>query len=158
MTQVDKDAYRHTLKAAIADYEAFIKRERELEEETDEVQGTLADLRRTITALAKLSGQSSYFDPLGITESCMEVMARETQEVSTTDVVKKLEDMGFDLPAQKNPAASVHTVLSRLAEKGKIEKGQDQSGAISWRGPKYRSPVSPLEAFGARARAEDLEF
>lgn len=135
--RIDKDNYRQDLKSAIADYEAFKDRRQELEVETDEVDDTLAKLRRTITALAALCGDSPYFDPLGITESCMEAMAKETREVSTGDVIKALEDMGFDLSLQKNPAASVHTVLSRLADKGKITKVGHPNDAITWKGPKF---------------------
>lgn len=145
MTRFEKDTYRYALKAAIADYEGFGEQRRKLEEDMDEVDDARAKLRRTITALAILCGESPYFDPLGITDSCMEVMANETQEVSTTDVLKRLDEMGFDLSSQKNPAASVHTVLSRLAEKGKINKVED-ANTITWLGPKF-SP--PDEHFGA---------
>lgn len=142
MTTIQKDQYRYILKEAIADYEAFGKELRRLEEETDEVNDARAKLRRTITALAALCGESPYFDPLGITDSCMEAMAEEMREVSTTDVVKTLENMGFDFSSQKNPAASVHTVLSRLADKGKITKGDDAS-TITWRGPKFGKSEIP---------------
>jgi predicted transcriptional regulator len=45
--------------------------------------------------------------------------------------------MGFDLSSQKNPAASVHAVLTRLAEKGQIKKITDDNGEVTWRGPNF---------------------
>lgn len=65
-------------------------------------------------------------------------MTVERSEVSTQSVLRSLESIGFDISSQKNAAASVHTVLTRLAEKGKIEKvaGKD-SGTVLWRGPNY---------------------
>jgi hypothetical protein len=72
-------------------------------------------------------------------------MDAETEEVSTQDVVKRLEGLGFDLASQKNPAASVHAVLSRLAEKKKIEKiTSEDNNAITWRGPNY-APFEPSD-------------
>jgi hypothetical protein len=94
-------------------------------------------LRRTITALAAMCSESPWMDALGITDSCMEVMEAETDEVTTVEVVKKLEEMGFELSSQKNPAASVHAVLSRLCEKGKLVKVTAPNGSISWQGPNY---------------------
>jgi len=59
-------------------------------------------------------------------------------QASTQEVVKMLEDMGFDMASQKNAAASVHSVLSRLADKGRIQKITDEeTRTVSWRGPSY---------------------
>ena len=59
-------------------------------------------------------------------------------KMSTTDVVKWLEDMGFDLASQKNAAASVHAILTRLAEKEKIKKiAGDDAKSVMWTGPKF---------------------
>ncbi len=70
-------------------------------------------------------------------------METEPSEVSTQDVVKNLEELGFDIASQKNAAASVHSVLSRLAEKGKIQKiTNEETKAISWRGPHYTNEIS----------------
>ena len=84
-------------------------------------------------------------DALGITESCVEVMEGAVFEMSTQDVVKALEDMGFDLTSQKNAAASVHAILSRLAERKKIEKiTSEENGAVVWRGPNYDPAVAEI--------------
>jgi len=71
-------------------------------------------------------------------------MESETDELTTQDVAKKLENMGFDMSSQKNASASVHAILSRLAERGKIEKITADGGAVSWRGPKYDPDYIPF--------------
>ncbi|WP_188757550.1 hypothetical protein [Edaphobacter acidisoli] len=97
----------------------------------------IARLRKTITALAALCSEKPFSDELGITEACLEVMTAEKGTVSTQAVLRGLESIGFDLPGQKNAAASAHSVLSRLAEKKKIEKIVDGNGNVTWRGPNY---------------------
>ena len=56
---------------------------------------------------------------------------------TTVDVARWIEMYGFDISAQKNFEASVHAVLTRLAEKGKIEKITEHAGAVKWKGPGY---------------------
>jgi hypothetical protein len=94
-------------------------------------------LRKTITALAALCSETAFADALGITEACLEVMTAEKGTVSTQAVLSRLESIGFDLPGQKNAAASAHSVLTRLADKGKIQKIVAENGNVTWRGPNY---------------------
>jgi len=116
----------------------------------------LSKLRKTITALAAMCSEAPWVDALGITDSCVEVMAVERTIVSTKDVVLRLESMGFDLSSQKNPAASVHAVLSRLADKGEIEKVTDDEGGISWKGPNYDPDPNNTASFDQRPIAVDF--
>ncbi len=131
------ETYRAALKEARASFDRASKRVREMALETVRLNGEMARLRRTITALAAMCSEQPWMDALGITDSCVEVMEAETEAVSTQEVVKKLEGMGFDMSSQKNPAASVHAVLSRLADKKKIEKMTGDDGSITWKGPSY---------------------
>lgn len=105
------------------------------------MKGEIARLRQTITALAALCSESPGFDKFGITEACMEAMDNITYTASTAEVVRNLDSMGFNLDSQKNAAASVHSVLSRLAEKGVVKKidTKDAEGKelAGWRGPNY---------------------
>ena len=75
-------------------------------------------------------------DNMGITEACSEVMAQERGTVTTTDVVNLLESVGFDIKSQQNANASVHAVLSRLARKGQISRGNNENG-VTWKGPMF---------------------
>ena len=75
-------------------------------------------------------------DNMGITEAYSEVMAQERGAVMATDVVNLLESVGFDIKSQQNANASVHSVLSRLARKSQISRGNNENGA-TWKGPMF---------------------
>lgn len=129
--------YRTALKEARADFQNSTERLQRAQNEALEMTQKIAKLRRTITALAAMCSETPWGDPLGITDSCLEVMETARYEMSTTDVVRRLEEMGFELGSQKNIAASVHSVLSRLAEKEKIEKVVSHDNRVSWKGPNF---------------------
>jgi hypothetical protein len=136
MAQADVEVYRVALRKSRTDFDLASKRVKEMALETARLNAEMARLRRTITALAAMCSEAPWTDALGITDSCMEVMEAETEAVTTGEVLKALEGMGFELSSQKNPAASVHAVLSRLADKKKIEK-VETDGSITWKGPNY---------------------
>jgi hypothetical protein len=132
------EIYRAALKEARASFGNATKRLRQIEVEAVSRRKEISQLRRTITALAAQCSEDPWSDALGITESCAEVMEEVIFEMSTQDVVKSLEDIGFDMSSQKSAAASVHAVLTRLALKGKIEKiTSEDNNSVTWRGPSY---------------------
>ena len=138
MTQDQIATYRAALKEARQSFDKATKRLTEIDIESFYLKQEMDRLRRTITALAAMCSENPLFDNLGITESCLEVMETENGTVTTADVVNALEARGFDLTSQKNPSASVHAILSRLANKGKIEKIREEDGnGVVWRGPNY---------------------
>jgi regulator of replication initiation timing len=138
MTQAQIATYRAALKEARAEWDRITKRLYDLSFESTQLNLEATKLRRTITALAAMCSEEPFIDKLGITDSCMEVMTTITTTATTNDVVRGLERMGFDIESQKNIAASVHSILSRLAKKGKIQKIQSEgSDAVEWRGPNY---------------------
>jgi hypothetical protein len=141
MTEEQIETYRAALKQARAAFDRATARESALAIEKYQLVDEIGRLRRTITALAALCSESPFLDKLGITDSCMEVMEAEKDEVSTQDVVRDLENLGFDMSSQKNPAASVHAVLSRLADKKKITRVMAEDGTVAWQGPNY-SPTA----------------
>lgn len=130
--------YKSALKEARSSFDKATTRLREITIESRALNEEIAKLRRTITALAAMCSESPGFDKLGITDACMEVMEIMPSTLTTNEVVDLLEAMGFDLASQKNAAASVHAVLTRLAEKEKITKIVNQeTDAVVWRGPQY---------------------
>lgn len=136
----DKIAFfRSSLKEARELFDKKSDQLSEIERSVYWLKDDIAKLRKTITALAAVCSESPWSDELGITDSCLEVMTVAKGEMSTQDVCEELESMGYDLASQKNPAASVHSVLGRLHIKGKIEKVTNESGSIIWRGPNYQS-------------------
>ena len=135
------DTYRTALKEARADFQNSTDRLQKAQSEVSAMNNKIAKLRRTITALAAMCSETPWGDPLGITDSCFEVMETTPHQMSTSDVVTALEEMGFELSSQKNAAASVHSVLSRLADKGTIEKVTDDNSKVSWRGPNFNQNI-----------------
>ena len=134
----ETETYRTALIEARASFDSATVRLRKIQEESQQLSLKIGKLRRTITALAAMCSEAPWADALGITDSCMEVMESTPFNMSTTDVVKALEDMGFDLASQKNAAASVHAILSRLAEKEKIQKvPSGDNNTVTWRGPNF---------------------
>jgi hypothetical protein len=138
VTQDQIATYRAALTEARTSYNQATKRLAEIKSESFHLTKDVSRLRRTITALAAMCSEDPLLDNLGITESCLEVMQSETGTVTTAEVVKGLERIGFDLESQKNAAASVHAVLTRLAAKKKITKVTEDGGdTVAWRGPNY---------------------
>jgi len=143
VTQDQIATYRAALKEARASFDRVTSRLGEIQVESFHLKGDAERLRRTITALAAMCSEDPLVDHLGITESCLEVMEIRKTAASTADVVAALERRGFDLASQKNPAASVHAILSRLARKGKIEKletnvvGNSGRTMALWKGPNF---------------------
>lgn len=133
------EAYRIALKRARAEFDGATSRLLSITLESQRLGAQIGKLKRTITALAAMCSESPWLDALGITDSCLEVMETETEELTTNEVIRKLEGMGFDLSSQKNPAASVHAILSRLATQEKITKVTSEDGSVTWQGPNYAS-------------------
>jgi hypothetical protein len=152
MTESQVELYRAALKEARASFDSATRRLGDIESEAVRRRKEISQLRRTITALAAQCSEDPWSDALGITESCAEVMDEAIWEMSTQDVVRALENRGFDLASQKNAAASVHAVLSRLAEKKKIEKiTKEENKTTAWRGPNY-------DASAAEISDDDIPF
>jgi len=138
MQESEIKTYRSALKEARLAFERTSSRLLDINLEAYKLTDEISRLRKTITALAALCSEAPFSDVMGITEACVEVMTAERGTVSTQSVLKALESIGFDISAQKNAAASVHSVLTRLSEKGKIEKISDEGvGSVTWRGPNY---------------------
>jgi predicted transcriptional regulator len=152
--QDEIEVYRVALKEARASFTTATARLRAIAKESEELDGKVSRLRRTITSLAAMCSESPGIDALGITDACIEVMEDIPWPMSTQDVLRVLEEMGFDLASQKNAAASVHAVLARLADKGKIQKKlANDNKTISWLGPNYEEP--PV---GTEITDDDIPF
>ena len=137
MTADQTAIYKSALTEAKAAFERATQRLAENTRESHNLNNDIGKLRRTITALAAMCSEEPVFDKLGITDSCLAVMESEQGTVTSSDVVKLLEQRGFDLASQKNASASVHVVLGRLASKGKILRIENEDKSVTWRGPNY---------------------
>jgi hypothetical protein len=155
MDDDDRGSYRAALLSAREAFDKGVERLREIGLEQYRLNHEQVLLRRTITALAAMCSESPWTDPMGITDSCAAIMEVEPDELTTQDVMKRLGDIGFDLASQKNPAASVHSVLSRLATRGQISKVTREDDEVAWRGPKYKGHE---EFAGTEITEDDIPF
>jgi hypothetical protein len=145
VTTADRDAYAAALEKARQAFQSSTNRLYEIRQEQTELEGEIANLRKTITALSAMCSQDPGIDKLGITDSVTTVMIDTKWAWSTGEVVNALDAMGFDLSSQKNVQASVHAVLTRLAQRGTIGripaadvKKKDSDGKpLEWVGPNY---------------------
>lgn len=138
MTTNQMATYKAALKEARGSFEKSRVRLDEITAEAEDLRDDMNRLKRTITALASLCSEDPMMDGLGITEAVMEVMQSVNYTMTTADVIRNLEQKGFDLGPQKNANASVHAVLSRLSYRKTIVRiDDDDSKTISWRGPNY---------------------
>lgn len=138
MTNQQTSAFRTAFNEARAAFGKATDRLQQIESEARKLKEEILQMRRTITALAPLCSADPRVDKLGITGVCAEVMEMLPDIVTTAGVVQWIEMYGFDISTQKNAEASVHAVLTRLADDGKIEKIKDEkTGAVRWKGPGY---------------------
>lgn len=133
----DADTYRAALKVAKDSHAVATQRLEALAKEQQSLAEYVGRLRRSITALAAMCSAEPEIDGLGITDSVAEVMATVTAEMTTQQVVDALDRIGFDIKGQKNAAASVHTVLKRLAKRGLVTRVEYPNNSAGWRGPLY---------------------
>lgn len=142
MTSQQTATFRAAFNEARASFDKASIRLAQVEAEAKKLKEEILQLRRTITALGPLCSADPRVDKLGITEVCSEVMQIIPDIVSTAEAVGWIETYGFDISGQKNAEASVHAVLTRLAEDGKIEKIKDEkTGAVTWKGPGYTEDI-----------------
>jgi hypothetical protein len=134
---VDQTTYLKALDEARQQFKVSTERQTVLQSQLVETEHEIGRLRRTITALSAICSEHSTFHDLQITVAVRQVMTEELGLVTTKDVVQRLEEIGFDVRSQKNPQASVHTILQRLATKDLIER-VDYGKTIMWKGPKYK--------------------
>jgi predicted RNase H-like nuclease (RuvC/YqgF family) len=125
--------YRTALKEAREQFRASTERRSTLQCQLIETEDEIAWLRRTITALSAMCSEPSTFDDLGLTDAVKEVMTNERTLVTTTEVIQKLAEIGFNIKSRKSAQASVHTILQRLVERELIERVEDDGKFVKWR-------------------------
>jgi hypothetical protein len=142
VTNDQRATYATALRNARETFDGVKKKLKDLADEQTKLGEEQDRLRKTITALAAMCSEDPGLDQLGITDSVMETMSFTPLSWTTGEVLAALEGKGFDVKSQKNPQASVHAVLARLAQQGKITrianaKKNSQGNPWEWRGPQY---------------------
>ena len=138
-TDEEAGTYRKALKEARKQFKASTERQSALHFQLRETENEIARLRRTITALSAMCSERAVFDGLGITDAVKTVMVEVETLVTVSDVIRKLEEIGFDIKSQKNVQASVHSILQRLVKRELIRRVENDGQTVQWKGPKYDS-------------------
>jgi hypothetical protein len=114
-------------------------------------------LRAIVRGLEGLSGEEiKKLEPLndfGLTDACREVLKSDFNFMGAMEVRDALVERGFVLDHYKNPLASIHITLRRLAESGELESKSEQ-GKTLYRWKPHRFPRS---SFGEALRRRRIE-
>lgn len=90
-------------------------------------------LERTVMALTSLVVDPKIDPAMGITEAIKAALRLAfPRSVYPTALRRALEDAGFDFSNQKNPMASIHSILKRLQKQGHIESQTSGDGRTTW--------------------------
>ncbi len=95
------------------------------------IEKRILTLRQNLSSLAALCKQDdadfepgilsgTLIDRMGITTDILAIVNRESAGLSPAEVRDQLKELGYDLSKYQNPLATVHVVLNRLEEAGRI--------------------------------------
>lgn len=111
--------YRKTLTAARIDL-------RRLYEQREQLERKIAQLRQTVTTLGALCSETDGRDFVKIyglngtmTDAALDAFIASEKPLSIRQIVRTLEDLGYPFKSG-NRAASVHSVVRRLVQQGKL--------------------------------------
>lgn len=116
------ERYREAYELVKADYESADARVERAERELAEAITNREDVRRALAALATLCGELANDEPLGLTDAIREVFNQSGESLTSAEVRGRLEISRFNLKTQKNPDASIATVIKRLEEAGEVRR------------------------------------
>jgi cysteinyl-tRNA synthetase len=69
-------------------------------------------------------------------EAISDVLANSKDWMASNEIREQLENAGFDLSEYSQPLATIFTTLNRLAENGRVKKGQrDKLAIYKWNRP-----------------------
>lgn len=145
-TEIATSLYPSALAKAKADLKLALQEQRDIEERSEELKTVIVTLRRVVSGLADLCGESSDIAEMGLTEACWSVLSEATHMMTAHQIIAEIEALGIDLSKQKNAMASVLSVLQRMKDANKIGtykfKGDNRT---YWKGPKSSLAPKPTD-------------
>jgi hypothetical protein len=132
---MSEDFYMQTLDKAMLELTEVMGQREELDSQRDELDTRIAKLRDGIFGLTPLCGKTKdeitalrpdLFPDLirldvGFTEAVRKILeGNATEYLTPVQVRNELRRKGFDLSKYTNPLASIHTILKRLQDGGKV--------------------------------------
>ena len=117
-----------------------------LEQERKQIVRRICTIKKTIVGLASLYGEEIFDEQLlelvgrktnkrrsGLTKTCRMVLIQAGRPLSAREVCNQImSQQPVLLLSHKDPMASVHTLLSRLAEYGEARVATDETGRRTW--------------------------
>src|SRR5207237_5348046 len=117
-----------------------------LTRERREIVRRMCAIKQTIVGLASLYGDEVLDDELlelidrkrprrrvGLTKACRMVLIQAGRRITTREVCDRIfSESPALLMSHKDPKASIHTLLSRLAEYGEAKAVADEKGRRLW--------------------------
>ena len=130
--------YRQALNVARAELE-------KLEEQREETDNRIAQLKQTIVSLATLCKDKTFLaawakdiEAAGITENCREVLRAAPIALTPLEVKDGLLKMGLDASKYTNLLASIHSVLKRLVESREARPVDCEDGTVAYKWRRHR--------------------
>ncbi|HEX8494808.1 MAG TPA: hypothetical protein VF658_18340 [Pyrinomonadaceae bacterium] len=150
---VDKNAYTNVFNEAVQELSSLMDRRDELDNEREEIDTRIGQVREGVIALAPLCNVNPYVAypelfpdlqaDIGLTDAIRSVLQLSSQSFLTPVGVRTgLKEAGFDI-SKKSILPSIHTVLKRLAKNGEVET-EDRDGKTV-----YKWKVQGTKVFGS---------
>src|SRR6266478_1267368 len=133
---MERSYYKQARDKALKDY-------KEISRQIHELNLRKGQLRETILALNSLCSRLPHVESLVLSNAIRVVYATTTRFLSAIEVKGKLEDLGYNVSRFKNPLASIHTALERMAKTDELSKREDEDEKKFEAGKKLKKP--PVE-------------
>jgi hypothetical protein len=142
-----KDSYREALDSALEELTSLSKRKAALMKSVDKIDERIDAVRQGALGLLTLAEvdfqevKGKYPDlfeeqidaPMGITDAVREALRTSKEMLTPIEIRDKVFQISPAIAGQKNPLASIHTVLRRLAEKGIVATAMmEANGATNY--------------------------
>ena len=126
--------YQDALARAKSDLASAISRKAKAEDELEDAQKEIVQLRRTVTSLALLLG-ADLEDSMGLTEAVRITFKGHQGWLDLKRIQEHILSFGVSLGELKNPDASVLSVLARLVAAGELKTGIKKIKHVGTSGP-----------------------
>lgn len=131
----DED-YRRAMETAIEELSALMEEREELDDRREKMNTRINVLRDGIVGLSSMLGEDPFtqrpelfpnlIDPdTGLTNAVRDAMRSLDRYASTVDIREALKDAGYNITKYRNPLSAIQQVLTRLVERGVVEKHED---------------------------------
>lgn len=123
-------SFREAYDAAASELESLLK-------DQDRIEERMLSLRKTMNALAILISQhegkdKNFMDYAGawlrenvdssITRDITRVINASLQPLTASEIRNEIRELGGSLAEHSNPLATIHAILSRLSESGRVKE------------------------------------